>query len=115
MKILILEDDPVRFSLMEKFLQRVDNIAITHVETSKEAIDHLAENTYDIVSLDHDLGGTQLAKSGPGTGFEVARWLANNEDRQPPQIWLHSLNPVGRMNMKYELPDAFVCPSWWLG
>lgn len=80
------------------------------VETAKEAIDELGKNSWDIVFLDHDLGGSEMVASGPGTGYEVAKWLENNSDKQPPEIVIHSFNPEGARKMKAALPSAKVEP-----
>ena len=114
MRILILEDSPERLILMKEALEHVSGLVLTHVETTNEAISKLYQEEFDIVSLDHDLGGEVMVKSGVGTGYEVAEWLANNPERQPPQIWLHSLNPVGLTNMGRVLPNAIKCPQWWI-
>lgn len=50
------------------------------------------------ISLDHDLGGEV-------TGYDVARHIEEmvfNEDLyfEPPRIYVHSANPVGRDNIK---------------
>lgn len=96
-KILILDDDSTRHSL---FAVKYASENLTHVETVSDAIDELKGNKFDYVFLDHDLGGTQMVESGPGTGYEVAEWIANNEESHPNKcVMLHSLNPPGRKNM----------------
>ena len=86
------------------------------VTTATEAIALLAENPegyWDVIFLDHDLGGQAYVKSGPGTGYEVAVWLERNPEKKPAQIFLHSLNKVGRDNMKAALPEAEHAPFAW--
>lgn len=113
MRILILEDDPARLTLMREALDHVSGLEIVHVEKASEAIEKLSSEVFDVVTLDHDLGGQQMVKSGPGTGYEVACWLENNPDAHRGQTWIHSLNPVGRYKMSQALPEALVVPGWW--
>jgi len=96
-KILILDDDDNRH---EQFAKKYASENLVHVHTSTDAIDELKINKFDYVFLDHDLGGTIMSSSGPGTGYEVAEWIANNENGIPLKaVILHSLNPPGRKNM----------------
>lgn len=111
MRVLILEDDPER---TEKFRRLLIGNVVEIVETAREAIDLLRVKEWDVLSLDHDLGGEQMVESGPGTGYEVAKWLEQNPERKPPRILLHSFNGPGRANMLACLPGAEDCPGWWL-
>lgn len=109
-KMLVLDDDILRQQMFAKAL--VDHIVI-QTSTVKSTIKHLQDEDFDYLFLDHDLGGEQMVRSGPGTGYEVAQWLAANVDRQPKNIVIHSFNPVGAKNMKDLLPSALVCPGAW--
>lgn len=111
MRVLILEDNAERCKHFSRSLIGHD-VDIT--EFSKEAIELLKEKTYDILFLDHDLGGETYVKSGAGTGYEVAEWLSYNTDRKPKEIYLHSLNEWGRKNMLGVLPEAIETPFAWL-
>ena len=96
-KILILDDDQNRH---RQFAVKYQSEDLTHVETATDAIEALKENQYDYVFLDHDLGDEIMVASGPGTGYEVAEWIANNlETKETTQVVLHSLNGPGRKNM----------------
>ena len=59
------------------------------------AIFWLAQRGVSVVSLDHDLGEEK-------TGYDIAcameRWMVEG-DYDPPEIRIHSANPVGRGNM----------------
>lgn len=110
-RLLILEDNPQRMDAMKKKIH--GDAVVVVVETVEQAKKMLAEHKWDIVSLDHDLGGQEMLDSGLGTGYEVALWLKEHPEHQPPEIWLHSLNPVGRKNMANQLPNADECPFWW--
>lgn len=108
MKILVLEDDPVRHISFRKNLADHDLDIVT---TSKEAIQKLQDDElYDALFLDHDLGGKVMVASGDGTGYEVAKWLESNPFAKPEKIYLHTMNPVGQQNMKQALPEAIIAP-----
>lgn len=111
MRVLILDDDMMRHKI---FNQKLIGHVVTNVYTSKEAIDELENEDWDIVFLDHDLGGKIYVESGENTGYEVAQWLNNNPSKQPKRIVIHSYNPTGAQNMKQLLSDAEVVPGAWL-
>ena len=63
----------------------------------------------NILSLDHDLGKGK-------TGYDLVKWLSFYNEREgygenyfPKEIYLHTMNPVGRMNiyqlLEYYKPD----------
>jgi len=120
---LILDDDPdyddpqnpakAGKNRITAFRKKLIGNDITWVMTAADAIEALANNDWDVLFLDHDLGGEAYVKSGPGTGYEVAVWLERNPTRKPPQIFLHSLNTVGRDNMKGALLEAIHAPFAW--
>lgn len=74
---MILDDDPKRQQVFRRHYHDRDGAKITAYAvayTANEAIDLLlSQPPFDIVQLDHDLGGQQMVESGPGTGEEVAR------------------------------------------
>jgi len=107
MNILILDDDPIRH---EMFKNVIKDHNLTHVYTSKECIEYLDNHTWDMVCLDHDLGGNIYVDSGENTGWEVAKWLEQNPEKQPPKMYIHSFNPVGANNMHQCIPSAVVKP-----
>jgi CheY-like chemotaxis protein len=111
MKILVLDDDETRLIAFRKKL--IGHI-VECVKESKETIRALENDFWDAVSLDHDLGGKVMVSSGPGTGYEVAQWLHDHEDRKPKTIIIHSFNPAGAKNMMDLLPGAIYNPGAWL-
>ena len=110
MKILILDDQETRHVY---FKEAFKSHTLSHVYTSNECIDKLSEEEFDCVTLDHDLGRLEMVESGENTGYAVAKWLYENPDKQPNIIRLHSLNPVGRKNMKFLLPNAIEQPCYY--
>jgi len=109
MRILILEDNAERNKVFLRKLVGNESVVIT--ENTKEAIKYLSEDDWDYLFLDHDLAGEEKVSSGEGTGYEVAEWLSNNPDRMPKVgVILHSMNIVGRRNMKRVLPNAIEKP-----
>jgi hypothetical protein len=93
-KMLFLDDDESRISL---FFGLVPTVTI--VRTAEEAIAAL-NNSWDVVSLDHDLGGEQYVSSErDDTGMGVVRWIAKNKPAVGRFI-VHSHNHIGAENME---------------
>ena len=110
MKILILEDDLTRQRLFKENLIKHD-IFIT--DSSKVAIWKLTKEPWDILFLDHDLGGNVFVESGEDTGYEVAKFLEENKQYTPNTVIVHSLNVVGAQNIISALPEAIYIPFVW--
>jgi len=111
MNVLVLDDDNNR---LVRFRRGLLNHNVTTATNAKEAIAQLQSHDWDVVFLDHDLGGTgQPEPSGPGTGWEVAKWLQDNPKHIPPHVIVHSFNPAGAKNMCACLPDAEYRPGIW--
>jgi hypothetical protein len=89
MTILILEDCPER---TKKFRQKLIGNEVTYCTTSQDCIVELQFNRYDVLMLDHDLGGKIDVPVGDNTGYGVVKWLVEHLDRVPDQIFIHSLN-----------------------
>jgi len=70
------------------------------VRSAPEAIDFLAGNDVNEVSLDHDLG----EETEVGTGYDVLRWIeertASDDAYQPPAIHIHTSNIGARDRME---------------
>ena len=109
-KVLILDDDEIRLECFKKNLIGHEVVCVT---TAKETIDQLANDSWDYVFLDHDLGGQIYVQSGPGTGYEVAEWLRDNPDKKPKNIIIHSFNEPGRIKIQSVIPEAVICPGAW--
>ena len=101
-RILILDDNPQRhltFTVQYMGHERF------HVHTAEEAIAVLKhEPKFDVIQLDHDLGGEEMIASGPGTGYEVVNFICEmDKDSIPDKIIIHSYNhpAVLRMQAKF--------------
>jgi len=113
MRGLVLDNETAR---LKTFTRALIGHSVTCVMTAEQAIKKLSEEKWDIIFLDHDLdpNGAVFQPSGPGTGWEVAKWLSDNPDRKPGIIVLHSLYDQGRKNMMGLLPEAMDVPGAWL-
>lgn len=63
-----------------------------------EVIELLRNEQVEVISLDHDLGDDER-----GTGYDVLLWLECRvvfEGFQPPELLLHTSNPVARDRMR---------------
>lgn len=99
MRILFLDDDQTRHKRF-KILTIGNNVDF--VWTSKECIAALLTNErYDLVCLDHDLGGKTFVEEKENSGTEVAEWIRYklSKDKYPDKIIIHSSNPQGADRM----------------
>lgn len=111
MKILILED---REDRCIQFREAFSGIDICFTDEAHVAIDRLQTEKWDVLFLDHDLGGqVRVSVTGKNTGSEVARFLEANLEYKPSFIVIHSLNTIASRYMKMALRDALVCPFAW--
>jgi len=109
-KILILEDNLER---QDQFKKKLIDHNLTITDSSKAAINKLSNEKWDLLMLDHDLGNEAYVPSGPNTGYEVAKFLEENEQFQSSNIIVHSLNVVGAKNIINALPNAIHIPFAW--
>lgn len=97
MKILILEDNESRIKLFKDKLGHAE-LELYVAETADKAIDMIDNNKFEVVFLDHDLGGKVYVDSGEhNTGHTVAKHVAELELSMP--VIIHSFNTVGATNM----------------
>lgn len=94
MKIFFLEDDENRIRKARRAFIGHELIVVT---TAQEAIAALKSQAFDVASLDHDLGGAQMAESDENSGYAVAQFIAEMEAR--PDVIVHSFNPTGAARM----------------
>ncbi|MCX6159226.1 MAG: response regulator [Ignavibacteriae bacterium] len=105
--ILIVEDDPDRMSWFIENLK--DNYIVTHTDNAKTAKYLLKHKKYDMMFLDHDLGGEQMASiADENTGSRVADEIYALDIKVP--VILHSHNPIGVKYMLNKLDHAKALP-----
>jgi len=114
MKILVLDDSKERMVKFSQLLSR-PGTEIWYAYESQDAIDLLDTLKFDAVFLDHDLGGGAFEPSNHKSGYAVACYLEEYQERQPEFIIIHSLNPIGARKMNLALPEAVHLPFVWLG
>lgn len=104
--ILVLEDDPYRYEVFKDALGRRSVLKWT--DNALAAIEALEKEDFDIIFLDHDLGGlTFVSESDENTGSEVVRWLTKNfKAEEQPCIIIHSLNGPAAISMKSKLESV---------
>lgn len=111
MKVFILEDDQTRVT---KFRQNLIGHEIFVTDNVKTAKIMLTNNQFEIIFLDHDLGGEVFVNSNfPNTGYQLAKWIVDNNIKYNRLI-VHSLNSVGANNIKSIIPDADLIPFYKL-
>jgi CheY-like chemotaxis protein len=117
MNIVILEDEDVRINVFAEKLKDVD-ATVHYFDDTARAIKYLKNNKVDLLFLDHDLATKKALtiinyKIFQNTGYVVAKWLEEHPDKIPECVVLHSLNSVGRRNMKMAIKDAIDFPGAW--
>lgn len=105
MRIFILEDNSERIKKFKRELIGHEVIITEDVESAKTYIN----NKFDLLFLDHDLGGQEMVKSGDGTGYEIAKELAETINKDTNCI-IHSCNHAGARAMQFYLPQALLIP-----
>jgi DNA-binding NarL/FixJ family response regulator len=115
LRIFILEDDPFRTEYMIGYLDKAFNKPNIVLSSDAEAAKkELAKELFDLVCLDHDLGGQVFVDSSEkNTGYQVAKYIKENNIKYKVCM-IHSLNFMGAMRMKSVLPGAEYLPvtSW---
>lgn len=108
MLIFILEDNKYR---MIKFRRELIGHQIHHSETVEGATGMLVRHKYDLIFLDHDLGGEEFVDSkDENTGYQLASFIASfTQNKETPCI-VHSCNPAGADNIVNVLPHAVKLP-----
>ncbi len=102
-RILFLDDDPKRIDEFRERIGKLDDLDVTIVETAHECIAHLGRRRFDLVLLDHDLGGETFCDSDrEDCGMEVVRWLKQNRGSHGAFI-VHTMNAVAAATMYFEL------------
>jgi len=104
-KTLFLDDSKERHKIAREYFGGYW-VDVTWCWTAEEAIRALQSRRYNVVFLDHDLGGEQMVDSKrPDTGMEVVRWIVKHK---PPidSIVIHSWNMSASKEMCARLIEA---------
>lgn len=102
-RMLFLDDSQERHDALDEQMAKDWDWEAVHVYTADEAIKLINTNSYEIVSLDHDLSREtemMLPELGEKSGYDVAVHIANMpEDTRPKCVIVHSWNPNGADRM----------------
>lgn len=108
MRVFILEDNGSR---MVKFRRSLIGNIVDHAETLKAGREMIRENEYDLIFLDHDLGGREMVDSSDeDTGYHLALVIAADDRNRKTPCVVHSCNPAGADNIVAALPHAVKAP-----
>ena len=75
-----------------RIFNKISNYDLYIAHNYKEAISILKMNIFDIISFDHDLGEEK-------TGYDIAKYIVENNIEINEGFKIHSANPVGRFNI----------------
>jgi hypothetical protein len=71
--------------------------------TYREGIAALAEQHWEVIYLDHDLGDFSGVGGRELTGYDIVCWLEQNPQHLPDRIEIVTKNPAGRRNIELAL------------
>lgn len=85
---------------------KIDNVNVNNEDiivcrSYMDTIEILDCMSFDIIDLDHDLGEEK-------TGYDICKYIVENNIKCP-KFYLHTANPVGRLNMKQLLQRYLKC------
>lgn len=104
-RVFVLEDDPYRIGLFQDACLGRHDLTLTDRLSGPRGAFTLYAPPYDLIYLDHDLGGRQMVDSHEEeTGAAFVRWMPLASDHQPV-ITIHSYNMDGARNMARTLRD----------
>jgi len=123
LKVLILEDDPHKTRIpafKDRFAELYDSgkahVQYDHVEHAADCIEKLKQNEYDLILLDHDLGGQEMVGTDhEDCGSRVSDFLVEKPEvrKKHGVIIVHSFNQVAAPIMAKRLGCKWV-PGVWL-
>lgn len=99
MKVFILEDDPTRVQYLKERLKGHD---LTVIDTCADV--GRFTPPYDLILLDHDLGGRQMTEHEDDGAHFVD--LVRDRMNRGATIILHSYNPEGAQRQAQRLRDV---------
>lgn len=99
--ILLMDDQVVRKEFLSRILDK-NNTSITHCLSVKDGIEKIKNEHFDLIMIDHDLGGKS-------TTLPFVDFLDENSDENllNSVFIIHSLNPVGAENIEKLLRKKF--------
>lgn len=106
MRIMFLDDMGQR---RDVFKRSAIGHTVDFAITAQQAITLLKDSTYDLIYLDHDLEEAHYENNEDHheDGRFVARKLRDMEHNHGKIVFVHSLNPNGRANIKSILEEFF--------
>ena len=102
-KILVVEDDPNR---VVRFSRECAGHDLTVTEFASDGASHVRGTKFDLIFLDHDLGGQQMVDSDDNSGYHVAKAIPGSINDETPVV-VHSLNPIGSQRMVGVLKNGY--------
>ena len=113
-RILFLDDNNERIETAIKYFSS-DDYDLMIAKTAHHAIKLLKIQGFELVYLDHDLGGEVFVNSNrEDCGMEVVRWMCSNKMKiNVGRVIVHSWNYPAATEMRNKLKDAGydVCQS----
>lgn len=111
-RVFLLEDDPTRVRLIREALIGKD-VELTHAWDADKGLELFA-GPYDLILLDHDLGGKQFVDSSlDNTGAGFVRRLPEGSITNFTQVVVHSYNGVGAKVIMLTLLERFGIDAPW--
>lgn len=111
MKILILEDNPIR---IEKFKELFRNQELFIFDNIKDAYEACLINEFKLFLLDHDLGNQIWVNSNEeNTGYQFIKKIIENNLQKNSVYYIHSSNPIGANKMLNLLLDNNYDGIWY--
>jgi len=111
MHIFVLEDDPNRVA---RFKRELIGHAVEFTEHVSKANMLLDGEKFDLLFLDHDLGGEIFVDhTKEETGYHVAQHIPRTQNKNTPAV-VHSCNMVGAKNMSNYLENCVCIPFFQL-
>ncbi|UYN89915.1 MAG: hypothetical protein KIT08_01430 [Anaerolineales bacterium] len=104
--VLFLDDNEDRIEVAKRHFGKIGQSHLLIARTASQAIDFLAKATFDLVHLDHDLGGEVFVDSDrEDCGMEVVRWMVENRPNVK-EVVVHSWNIPAAGKMFAKLSQA---------
>ena len=99
---------------MKAFIKKLIGHHLDYTANAQEAIEYIKQNTYDIIYLDHDLGGKQMEWDEDNCGMNVADFIAQHPLPETTKVVIHSFNVAAAQRMLRTIPGSIYIPGVWL-